>query len=147
MHCWEYRRKAGTQRKLPSSYVWDRWPQLWIMLQRDIQTKRSWQSRNRRVSNNVKILVNQVELVKGLVFPISLCLAETWTMRKTGRKKIEAFKKWSLWQMVIVSCVSPLIGHDSMAQGDNKNPDMFKLYGALHLQIVSCWRTNAHWCC
>ena len=41
----------------------------------------------------MNILVNQVELVEGLVFPILLCFAEIWTMRKTGRKNIEAFKK------------------------------------------------------
>ena len=37
-------------------------------------------------------LQTKVKLVKALVFPIVLYGAETWTMRKTERKTIDAFE-------------------------------------------------------
>ena len=45
-------------------------------------------------------LQTKVKLVKALVFPIVLYGAETWTMRKTERKKIDAFELWC-WRRVM----------------------------------------------
>ncbi|KAI0221995.1 hypothetical protein LSAT2_026737 [Lamellibrachia satsuma] len=45
-------------------------------------------------------LQTKVKLVKALVFPIVLHGAETWTMRKTERKKIDAFELWC-WRRVM----------------------------------------------
>ena len=42
----------------------------------------------------------KVELVKVLVFPIVLYGAETWTMRKHERRKIDAFELWC-WRRVL----------------------------------------------
>ena len=46
------------------------------------------------------MLQTKVKLVKALVFPIVLYGAETWTMRKTERKKIDAFELWC-WRRVM----------------------------------------------
>ena len=45
-------------------------------------------------------LETKVKLVKVLVFPIVLCGAETWTMRKHERRKIDAFELWC-WSRVL----------------------------------------------
>ena len=45
-------------------------------------------------------LQTKVKLVKALVFPIVLYGAETWTMRKTEREKIDAFELWC-WRRVM----------------------------------------------
>ena len=42
----------------------------------------------------------KVKLVKVLVFPIVLYGAETWTLRKHGRRKIDAFELWC-WRRVL----------------------------------------------
>ena len=42
----------------------------------------------------------KVKLVKVLVFPIVLYGAETWTMRKHERRKIDAFELWC-WRRVL----------------------------------------------
>lgn len=42
----------------------------------------------------------KVKLVKALVFPIVLYGAETWTLRKAERKKIDAFELWC-WRRVL----------------------------------------------
>ena len=42
----------------------------------------------------------KVKLVKVLVFPIVLYRAETWTMRKHERRKIDAFELWC-WRRVL----------------------------------------------
>ena len=42
----------------------------------------------------------KVKLVKVLVFPIVLYGAETWTMRKHERRKIDAFELW-FWRRVL----------------------------------------------
>ena len=45
-------------------------------------------------------LETKVKLVKVLVFPIVLYGAETWTMRKHERRKIDAFELWC-WRRVL----------------------------------------------
>ena len=45
-------------------------------------------------------LQTKVKLVMALVFPIVLYGSETWTMRKTERKKIDAFELWC-WRRVM----------------------------------------------
>ena len=45
-------------------------------------------------------LETKVKLVKVLVFPIVLYEAETWTMRKHERRKIDAFELWC-WRRVL----------------------------------------------
>ena len=45
-------------------------------------------------------LETKVELVKVLVFPIVLYGAETWTMRKHERRKIDGFELWC-WRRVL----------------------------------------------
>ena len=45
-------------------------------------------------------LETKVKLVKVLVFPIALYGAETWTMRKHERRKIDAFELWC-WRRVL----------------------------------------------
>ena len=45
-------------------------------------------------------LATKVKLVKALVFPIVLYGAETWSMRKAERKKIDAFEMWC-WRRVM----------------------------------------------
>ena len=45
-------------------------------------------------------LETMVKLVKVLVFPIVLYGAETWTMRKHERRKIDAFELWC-WRRVL----------------------------------------------
>ena len=45
-------------------------------------------------------LETKVKLVKVLVFPIVLYGAETWTMRKHDRRKIDAFELWC-WRRVL----------------------------------------------
>ena len=49
-------------------------------------------------------LETKVKLVKVLVFPIVLYGAETWTMRKHERRKIDAFELWC-WRRVLKSIV------------------------------------------
>ena len=53
----------------------------------------TWKDRGVTMETNVK-------LVKVLVFPIVLYEAETWTMRKHERKKIDAFELWC-WRRVL----------------------------------------------
>ena len=48
-------------------------------------------------------LETKVKLVKVLVFPIVLYGAETWTMRKHERRKIDAFELWCLRRVLRVS--------------------------------------------
>ena len=50
-------------------------------------------------------LETKVKLVKVLVFPIVLYGAETWTMRKHERRKIDAFELWCWRRVLIVSCM------------------------------------------
>ena len=45
-------------------------------------------------------LETKVKLVKVLVFPIVLYGAETWTMRKHERRKIDAFELWC-WRSIV----------------------------------------------
>ena len=50
-------------------------------------------------SNDVSIGTKR-RLVKALVFPVVMCEAETWTVLKTDRKKIYAFKLWC-WRRIL----------------------------------------------
>ncbi len=45
-------------------------------------------------------LATKVRLVKALAFPIVLYGADTWTMRKAERKKVDAFEMWC-WRRVM----------------------------------------------
>ena len=47
----------------------------------------------------------KVKLVKVLVFPIVLYGAETWTLRKHERRKIDAFELWCWRRVLRVSCM------------------------------------------
>ena len=65
-----------------------------------------WKSRNGRTSiwkDRGVTLETKVKLVKVLVFPIVLYGAETWTMRKHERRKIDAFELWCWRRLMRVS--------------------------------------------
>ena len=47
----------------------------------------------------------KVKLMKVLVFPIVLYGAETWTMRKHERRKIDSFELWCWRRVLRVSCM------------------------------------------
>ena len=45
----------------------------------------------------------KIRLVKALVFPVATYGAESWTMRKRERKKIDAFELWCWRRLLRVS--------------------------------------------
>ena len=47
-------------------------------------------------------LQTKVCLVKAMVFPVVMCGYESWTMKKAGRRRIDAFELWCwrrLWRV------------------------------------------------
>ena len=44
--------------------------------------------------------VTKVQLIKTLVFPVGLYGAETWTVKKSDRTRIDAFELWC-WRRVL----------------------------------------------
>ena len=84
----------------------------------------------------IKHATNQ-KLAKAFVFLIVQHGAETWTMRKAERKKVDEFEMWCLrrvtrvsktssrsghwnrgWHKEVLRRFTPGVGHDSTAQGD-----------------------------
>ena len=45
-------------------------------------------------------LLTKVRLVKALVFPVLVCGCETWTLKKSERRRIDAFELWC-WRRLL----------------------------------------------
>jgi exonuclease III len=56
--------------------------------------------KNRSITKNTKL-----RLINALIFPIATYAAETWTMRKADRKRVEAFEMWVYRRILRVSWV------------------------------------------
>ena len=45
-------------------------------------------------------LLTKVHLVKAMVFPVVMCVCESWTVKKTGCQRIDAFELWC-WRRLL----------------------------------------------
>ena len=45
-------------------------------------------------------LPTKVRLVKAMVFPVVMCVCESWTVKKAERQRIEAFELWC-WRRLL----------------------------------------------
>ena len=45
-------------------------------------------------------LLTKVHLVKAMVFPVVMCVCESWTIKKTGCQRIDAFELWC-WRRLL----------------------------------------------
>ena len=48
-------------------------------------------------------LPTKVHLVKAMVFPVVMCGCESWTIKKAGHQRIDAFELWCLRRLLRVS--------------------------------------------
>ena len=46
-------------------------------------------------------LPTKVHLVKAMVFPVVMCVCESWTVKKAERRRIDAFELWC-WRVLRV---------------------------------------------
>ena len=51
------------------------------------------------------ILPTKVRLVKAMVFPVVMYGCESWTVKKAGRRRIDAFELWCWRRLLRVSCL------------------------------------------
>ena len=51
-------------------------------------------------------LPTKVHLVKAMVFPVVMYGCESWTMKKTGHKRIDAFKLWCCRRLLRVPWIA-----------------------------------------
>ena len=52
------------------------------------------------------ILPTKVQLVKAMVFPVVMYGCESWTIKKAGRQRIEAFEMWCWRRLLRVPCTT-----------------------------------------
>ena len=45
-------------------------------------------------------LPTKVHLVKAMVFPVAICGCESWTIKKTEHRRIDAFEQWC-WRRLL----------------------------------------------
>ena len=45
-------------------------------------------------------LPTKVRLVKAMVFPVAMCGCESWTVKKAGHRRIDAFELWC-WRRLL----------------------------------------------
>ena len=45
-------------------------------------------------------LLTHVRIVKAMVFPVVMCRCESWTIKKTGCQRIDAFELW-YWRRLL----------------------------------------------
>ena len=43
---------------------------------------------------------NKVHLVRAMLFPVVMCVCESWTVKKTGCQRIDAFELWC-WRRLL----------------------------------------------
>ena len=51
-------------------------------------------------SIDITLPKKNVNLVKAMVFPVVLCGCKSWTVKKTGRRRIDAFELWC-WRRLL----------------------------------------------
>ena len=52
------------------------------------------------LKSRVITLPTKVRLVKAMVFPVVMCGCESWTVKKAGRQRIDAFELWC-WRRLL----------------------------------------------
>ena len=51
-------------------------------------------------------LLTKVHLVKAMVFPVVMCGCESWTIKKAGHQRIDAFDLWCWRKLLRVSWIA-----------------------------------------
>ena len=68
-----------------------------LLLQRKLMTNLNSILKSRDIS-----LPTKVHLVKAMIFPVVMYVCESWTIKKTERRRIDAFKVWC-WRRLLKS--------------------------------------------
>ena len=90
-------------------------------------------------------LTTKIHLVKAVVFPVAMCLCESWTVKKAERRRIDAFELWC-WRRLLRVSWTARRSNQSILKVINREYSLEELMLKLISNTLSpCCEELIHW--